>query len=131
MDKKAIKCSSLFDSRTGEVLRDRMILIDGERIEDVLPQAEAVLDGREVIDLSGKFVTPGLIDCHVHLSSSILQCNYQCFRIIFITIKTRKTLHSIFTLFQTESLITHIRCMAAVCQFQFNRGQTKITYAAG
>jgi len=60
----------MFDSRTGEVLHDVVIFIDGDRIEEVIPAAAARFDGCEVIDLTGKFVTPGLIDCHVHLSSS-------------------------------------------------------------
>ena len=68
MAKKAIKCSKMFDSTTSTVRENVVIFTDGERIKAVLPAAEAKFDGCEVIDLTGQFVTPGLCDCHVHLS---------------------------------------------------------------
>lgn len=70
MAKKAIKCSKMFDSTTGTVRENVVIYTDGERIEAVVPAAEAKFDGCEVIDLTGKFVTPGLCDCHMHLASN-------------------------------------------------------------
>ena len=42
------------------------ILIEGKRITSVSP---GLNDGQaEVVDASGKYVLPGIIDCHVHLS---------------------------------------------------------------
>ena len=70
MAKKAIKCSRMFDSTTGTVRENVVIYTDGERIEAVVPADEAKFDGCEVIDLTGKFVTPGLCDCHMHLASN-------------------------------------------------------------
>ena len=58
----------MFDSTTSTVRENVVIFTDGERIEAVVPAAEAKFDGYEVIDLTGQFVTPGLCDCHVHLS---------------------------------------------------------------
>ena len=68
MANKALKCSRMFDSQTGEVRENMVIFVDGERIAAVTPLAEADLEGCEVIDLGDRFVTPGLCDCHVHLS---------------------------------------------------------------
>ena len=68
MSKKAIKCSRMFDSNTGTVKENVVIFIEGDKITDVIPAAGAKTEGCEVIDLTGKFVTPGLIDGHVHLS---------------------------------------------------------------
>jgi imidazolonepropionase-like amidohydrolase len=46
------------------------ITIAGDRIVDVLPAARAqVPAGAAVVDLSRFTVLPGLIGCHVHLSS--------------------------------------------------------------
>ncbi len=67
MSKKALKCSKMFDSVNGTVARDVVIFVEGDRITSVEPAATTKLDGCEVIDLTGKFVTPGLIDCHMHI----------------------------------------------------------------
>jgi imidazolonepropionase-like amidohydrolase len=45
------------------------VLIEGERIAVVAPQAEAVdAAGAERIDAAGKFLMPGLVEGHAHLS---------------------------------------------------------------
>ncbi len=43
------------------------IRLEGDRITWVGPEAEAPGDGGNRIDLGGRLVTPGLIDCHTHL----------------------------------------------------------------
>ena len=50
---------------------EQSVLIEGERIKAV---SDGFIDppaGSEVIDLRKKFVLPGLIDCHVHLTSQL------------------------------------------------------------
>lgn len=71
MGKKAIKCSKMFNSNNGSVMENVVIFTDGERIESVKTIAEAgACDGYDVIDLGDRFVTPGLIDCHMHLTGN-------------------------------------------------------------
>jgi imidazolonepropionase-like amidohydrolase len=56
----------LVDVVAGEVLTNRAIVLDGDRIGDVLP-ASAAPASATTIDLGGRTVLPGLIDCHAHL----------------------------------------------------------------
>ena len=56
----------LFDSRTGSMLSNQVILIRGDRIADVGPAVAIPSDAR-VIDLSSATVMPGMIDGHVHV----------------------------------------------------------------
>ncbi|HEX8650509.1 MAG TPA: amidohydrolase family protein [Pyrinomonadaceae bacterium] len=58
--------------RTGSLLVDQAILIEGERIKKVGASAAVSRHapaGARVIDLSRATVLPGLIDCHTHLLS--------------------------------------------------------------
>src|SRR5262245_10099231 len=48
------------------LIADGAVLLDGGRIAWVGPSAEAPT-GADVVDLEGRLVTPGLIDCHTHL----------------------------------------------------------------
>ena len=52
----------VFDARSGQVMRAD-VKVEGDRIVEVATG----LDGDEHIDVSGKAVFPGFIDCHVHL----------------------------------------------------------------
>ena len=70
--KKVIKCGQFFDSNTGKVLKDIAVVIDGNKITEVAPAADVCCKDAEVIDLSGKFVMPGLIDAHVHINICLL-----------------------------------------------------------
>src|SRR2546425_12459222 len=65
----AIKCGRLIDVRSGAVVNQAVIVIEGERITAVGSQV-AIPANAEVIDLGRMTVLPGLIDCHTHLTRS-------------------------------------------------------------
>ena len=61
--------ADLIDGSGGPVLRDAVVLVDGNRIEDVGPRGSvAAPPGSEEIDLTGLTLLPGLIDTHDHLA---------------------------------------------------------------
>lgn len=65
--KRAIKCGKLFDTQNCKVLEDKVVIIQDKTIYDVIDLREFAQEpDMEVIDLSDKFVTPGLTDLHVH-----------------------------------------------------------------
>lgn len=61
-----IRGATIIDGLADAPLRDRSLLIEGNTIRDVLPAGAAAPAGAQVIDLSGKFIIPGLFDSHVH-----------------------------------------------------------------
>ncbi len=58
-----LKSGRIFDANTGEY-RNADILVEDGRIADV---ARAPNQGAEVVDLDGRYLFPGFIDCHVHI----------------------------------------------------------------
>ena len=65
----AIRAGRLFDSRTGTLLSNQIVLVRGDRIAD-LGSSLAIPPDARVIDLSGATVLPGMIDAHVHVYPS-------------------------------------------------------------
>lgn len=62
----AIRAGRLFDSKSGAVLHDQIILVAGDRIADVRSTLD-IPRGTRVIDLGDAMVMPGMVDVHVHV----------------------------------------------------------------
>lgn len=63
---------TLIDGTGAPAAGNMAIVVEGERIKSVLPMAALAREpvpGATVIDLTGKFALPGLIDTHVHLGT--------------------------------------------------------------
>jgi imidazolonepropionase-like amidohydrolase len=61
-----VRAGRLVDVVREQVFTDRSIVIQGDRIADVLTEAPAETSAM-TIDLSQQTVLPGLIDCHAHM----------------------------------------------------------------
>jgi imidazolonepropionase-like amidohydrolase len=67
-DVVAVRAGRLFDSNSGELLTNQVVLIRGDRIAEVGPADRiAIPQQAKVIDLSRATVLPGLTDAHSHL----------------------------------------------------------------
>ncbi len=64
----AIRAGRLFDSKSGKLAENQIILIEGEKISAVSPADKIQIPaGAKEIDLSKATVLPGLIDGHTHV----------------------------------------------------------------
>ena len=67
---RALIGATLIDGTGQPAIPDSAILIDKEYIKDVGPRESVEIpDNTEIINVSGKVIMPGMIDCHDHLSA--------------------------------------------------------------
>lgn len=62
----ALKAARLIDVTSGKVVKDPVVLIEGEKIKAVGPDVVIPAEAR-IVDLGTSTLLPGLIDSHVHL----------------------------------------------------------------
>src|SRR5689334_19486726 len=68
----AVRAGHLFDSKSGQMLNNQIVLINGEKISEIGGADRVQIpSGAQVIDLSQATVMPGFIDAHSHVYSSL------------------------------------------------------------
>ena len=69
MTTQVVRCGTLFDGTGADPVRDAVVAVDDGRVSAVGPAATtAIPPGAEIVDLRDRFVMPGLIDAHSHIS---------------------------------------------------------------
>lgn len=72
------KGATIFDARDGRLLENAALLVKNDGIEAVGRDREVHCPSKaQVVDLSGKWIIPGLLDCHVHLDLHGMADTYQ------------------------------------------------------
>jgi imidazolonepropionase-like amidohydrolase len=71
----AIKAARMLDVRSGAVIDNAVVLVNGERISAAGSKL-AIPAGARVIDLGDKTLLPGLIDMHTHLTGNPEDAGY-------------------------------------------------------
>jgi imidazolonepropionase-like amidohydrolase len=61
--------ASVVDVASGDVRRDQVVVLRDGRIESVSASAPPAAAAPRRLDVSGKFVVPGLVDAHVHIAT--------------------------------------------------------------
>jgi imidazolonepropionase-like amidohydrolase len=64
-----IKAGHMFDARTGKMLENQIIIIQGGKIKEIGTNLKFSREDK-IIDLSNAWVLPGLMDCHVHITNN-------------------------------------------------------------
>ena len=74
--KPYIYCGRLIDTRAGKTQLEMTIIIEKNKIIDLIKGYAPAGDDDKKIDLNSYTVMPGLMDCHVHLEEVVI-----CFQI--------------------------------------------------
>lgn len=68
---KALTGATIINSNGSKPVENAIVLLNGNKIEKIGPAGKVKIpQDAEAIDLSGKFIVPGLIDSHVHFFQS-------------------------------------------------------------
>jgi imidazolonepropionase-like amidohydrolase len=63
--------ATLFDGTGADPFANAVVLVEGERIVGVGSRADVVLpEGANIVDVTGKWIVPGLVDAHIHFFQS-------------------------------------------------------------
>lgn len=65
-NKKVLRVSYIFDGESDSLVKDKDIFIEGNEITAIVPSKSKSTRGYELIDGTGKYAIPGLIESHVH-----------------------------------------------------------------
>ncbi len=65
-----IKAGHIFDARSGKMIDNQMIIIKDGKIKEVGTNLK-INKTDAIIDLSNSYVLPGLMDCHVHITTNL------------------------------------------------------------
>jgi imidazolonepropionase-like amidohydrolase len=63
-----LRHANVIDPAQGQLMRDATVIVQDGKIARVVAAAVAEPAGATVLDLGGKYLLPGLIDAHVHIS---------------------------------------------------------------
>ncbi len=74
--KTYIYCGQLIDTKNSTVLKDQTIIVEKNKIVDVLKGFVVPSNSDKIIDLKNATVMPGLMDCHVHVEEETSPTNY-------------------------------------------------------
>ena len=72
----AVHCERLFDARSGRVLGEHTILVEGGLVREVIPGRAKLGGDVESIVLGDRTCSPGWTDLHVHLGSESSPASY-------------------------------------------------------
>jgi imidazolonepropionase-like amidohydrolase len=76
--KVVIRAGHVLDVKSGKLLADQAIVIDGDKIVSIGPASAAQAPaGATTIDLPNSTLLPGLIDSHVHLTGDLKNSGYR------------------------------------------------------
>src|SRR5690349_5878957 len=64
---KALKFKAVVDG-SGRVVRQGVVIVDGDKVSRVVGPRDAIPSNAEVIDLSRYTAIPGMIDLHTHMT---------------------------------------------------------------
>lgn len=68
-DVTVLKGATTFDG-LGNMITESVIIIEDGKIKQIGNQDLEVPDNAEIVDVAGKFITPGLVDSHVHFAQT-------------------------------------------------------------
>jgi imidazolonepropionase-like amidohydrolase len=72
---QVLQCGKLFDSATAKMLGAKTIVIEGNKISQILDGASTVPNAK-IVNLSSQTCSPGFIDLHVHLGGQSSSQSY-------------------------------------------------------
>lgn len=71
-----LHCGQIFDAQDGKLRKEQTIVVEGDRIINVVKGYLPKTENAQVIDLRDKTVLPGFIDMHVHIEGETNNSSY-------------------------------------------------------